>query len=208
MNVMLPGAFWRESEFVRLPGGTWLTGACGPNALAMGWSWSEQRHHGVLQVYCEMRARDLCTPNGISRMENLRTAAAALGISFADYRPYQEPWPDWHAWFLAQLERGCAILYLTAEAWQLVDAISGKHENANVNPVDPNHLRYHFLLLVGYSTSGRHGAGWWACDGCNKAGGNVRLRRFRARNVLQFYPIDILAASAPCAALAIAPSPS
>lgn len=202
-NLLLPGKIWRESEFARLPDGRLLTGACGPNALAMGWSWADQRHHGVIEVYDAMRARDLCDPNGISRMDALRSTAQALGIPTPAYRQYGEPWPDWRDFFLGELQRGHAILYLTSDAWRLRDAISGEGENAVTEPDDPRCLRRHFLLIVGHAEQGPHGAGWWACDGASYAGGNHLFNDFRAENVLQFYIDDILAASAPCAALAI-----
>jgi hypothetical protein len=204
-DLLLPGQFWRESEFVRVADGRWLTGACGPNALAMGWSWADQRHHGVLEVYDAMRAHDLCDANGISRVDALRTAAGLLGVSTPSYRPYAEPWLDWRDFFLGELARGHAVLYLTTAAWRLRDAVSGEGENAVTDPDDPRCLRRHFLLIVGHAEQGPHGAGWWACDGASYAGGNNLFTDFRAENVLQFYTDENLAASEPCAALTIAP---
>jgi hypothetical protein len=206
VDILLPGQFWRESEFVRLPDGRWLTGACGPNALAMGWSWAAQHHHSVLDVYDVMRAHDLCDPNGISRMDAIRTAAELLDIATPAYQPFSEPWPDWRPFFLTELQLGHAILYLTSEAWRLKDAIGGEGENAVTDPDDPRCLRRHFLLIVGHADQGPYGAGWWACDGANYAGGNILFNDFRAENVLQFYPEASLAASGPCAALTIGPS--
>ena len=61
-SILLPGQIWRESEFVFDPAGKrWLTGTCGPNAIAMAQSWADQYYHSTLEVYRRLRAaRSLC----------------------------------------------------------------------------------------------------------------------------------------------------
>lgn len=187
-EVLLPGVFYRQSEFVN-----GLTGACGPNALAMAWSWSVQQYHSTYDVYQSMYSLGLCDANGVTNMANLLQAAQALGISAPDYRPYAEPWPDWADWLLRHLSAGDSVLIQTSVGQALTDAISGQGESAF-------HLQYHFLVIVGRNDGGyssRAGiqlpAGWWATDGANAAPGNV----------LQFYPDTVMTQAAPCAALAV-----
>jgi hypothetical protein len=189
-EIVLPGTFHRESEFVGN-----LTGTCGPNALGMAWSWAAQHTHTTTEVYQFMRSRGLCDANGVSSIGGLYSAAQGLGLPVVDYRPYVDPWPDWRDWFLGHVHAGHCILYETSLGQALVDAISGM-------PEDASNLHYHFLLVVGHNDGGysaRAGRtlpmGWWACDGDN----------FAAGDVLQFYPDTIVNASAPCAAIAIAP---
>lgn len=189
-EIILAGTFHRESEFT---GG--LTGACGPNALGMAWSWAAQQTHTTIQVYQVMRTLGLCDPNGVSNINGLYSAAQALDLAVVEFQPYVDSRPNWHDWFLAHVQAGHSVLFETSRGQALVDAISGQSEAAT-------NLQYHFLLVVGYNDGGysaRAGrslpAGWWACDGDN----------FAAGNVLQFYPESVVASSAPCAALAIAP---
>ena len=192
-ELVLTGTFHRESEFT---GG--LTGACGPNALSMAWSWAAQQTKTTIQVYQVMRTLGLCDPNGVSNIGGLYSAAQALNLAIADYHGYVDSWPDWHDWFLGHLQAGHCVLYETSLGQALVDVISGKPENAS-------HLQYHFLLVVGHNDGGHSAragralpAGWWACDGDN----------FAAGNVLQFYAESVVAKSAPCAAIAFAPGQS
>jgi len=87
---ILPGAIHRATEFVKS-----LTGACGPNALAMGQAWAYQGS-GVdtYGVYADMRNRGLCDVSGASTLEALRQEAIALGLPVVDDRGYGEPWAD------------------------------------------------------------------------------------------------------------------
>ncbi len=178
-ETILPGTLWRESEFQGS-----LTGACGPNALAMCASWSRQQYVPTLDVYRAMRAErpPLCDANGVSNIGGLRSAATLIGLPLADTRWYAEPWPDWRDFFTRHLSAGRIILLEVANGQALVDSLSGKGENAR-------NLRYHFIACAG-----RLGNGDWLClDGDNFAAGNVH----------QVYPDSVLAAAQPCAALAI-----
>lgn len=182
-DTRLTGTLWRETEFV---GG--LTGACGPNALSMAASWARQRHISTLDTFHVMRAAKptpLCDPNGVSNIGDLRAAVPFLGLTAPAYRAYAEPWDyaAFRAWMLAQLAAGRAVVIEVANGQALVDALTGKGENAR-------NLRYHFFTIVGY-VSGR-----WVClDGDNFAVGNVA----------QHYTDAVMSAARPCAALAIAP---
>src|SRR5260221_321448 len=186
-ETILPGTIHRETEFVQS-----LTGACGPNALAMGQAWAFQSS-GVdtYGVYADMRRRGLCEVSGASTLEALRQEAVALGLPVVDDRGYGEPWTDWRTWYLSPVGNAF-ILMETANGQALRDSISGLGENAS-------NLHYHFIGIVGhhdggYSSRAGHDlpAGWWAVDGDNYVVGDA----------LQFYPDDILAAAQPCGALA------
>ncbi len=187
-ETILPGAIHRATEFVGN-----LTGACGPNALAMGQTWAEQGASvDTGGVYADMRRRGLCDVSGASTLEALRQEAVALGLPVVDDRGYGEPWADWRTWYLS-LVGNAFILMETANGQALRDSISGLGENAS-------NLHYHFIGIVGhhdggYSSRAGHDlpAGWWAVDGDNYVVGDA----------LQFYPDDILDAAQPCGALAI-----
>lgn len=187
--TMLPGQIRRESEFV---GG--LTGACGPNALAMAGRWADQSQLSTLDVYRRMRAAGRCDANGASTLAALAADAhdAGYGIAVLDYR---EPMAAalWRG-FLQQHVGREAVVIETANGQALRDALSGLGENA-VN------LHYHFVLVVGWHPGGlatRVGRdlppGWWCADGDNRVVGDV----------LEFYPDDVVAAAQPCAAMAVA----
>src|SRR5260221_11156538 len=185
---ILPGAIHRATEFVGN-----LTGACGPNALAMGQAWSMQS--GMPDsggVYADMPRGVLWEVSGASTLAALRLEAVALGLPVVDDRGYGEPWADWRTWYLS-LVGNAFILMETANGQALRDSISGLGENAS-------NLHYHFIGIVGhhdggYSSRAGHDlpAGWGAVDGDNYVVGDA----------LQFYPADILAAAQPCGALAI-----
>lgn len=189
-ETFLPGRVDRESEFV-----AGLTGTCGPNAAAMAERWSDQSQLNTLDVYHRMRAANRCDPNGAATMAALADDARAAGYS-VDLLPYREPTSesDWRAFFERHVGQR-AVVYETAYGQALHDAISGLGENAR-------DLHYHFVMIAGWHPGG-HSAragrnlppGWWCADGANFAGGNA----------LQFYPDDVLVASRPCAAMAIAP---
>jgi hypothetical protein len=185
---ILPGTLWRKTEFV---GG--LTGACGPNALAMAESWANQRHIGTLDVYQRMRAAGCCDAHGPATIGGLAAQASADGFA-TDLLPFREPMPaaTWRAFFARHVGTR-ALIMETANGQALVDGLSGKGENAR-------NLRYHFIVVVGWHPGGRAARvgrdlppGWWAADGDN----------FAAGDTLQFYPDSILAATQPSAALAI-----
>lgn len=190
LETFLPGRVDRESEFV-----DGLTGTCGPNAAAMAERWSDQSQLSTIEVYRRMRAANRCDPNGAATMAALADDARAAGYT-ADLLPYREPLPegDWRAFF-ERYVGSHAVVFETAYGQALRDAISGYGENAT-------DLRYHFVMIAGWHPGG-HSAragrnlppGWWCADGANFAGGNA----------LQFYPDDVLVASRPCAAMAIAP---
>ncbi len=185
---ILPGTIHRATEFVGS-----LTGACGPNALAMGQAWAEQwADVGTIGVYADMRARGLCEVSGASTLADLGAEAMALGLPLAGVRNYGEPWDDWRTFYAAHVGTHY-ILMETANGQALTDSISGQGENA-VN------LHYHFIGVVGHHEGGyssRAGrdlpVGWWAVDGDNYVAGDV----------LQFYPDDVMAAAQPCGALAL-----
>src|SRR5260221_13781015 len=87
-EVILPGAIHRATEFVN-----GLTGACGPNALAMGQAWAWQAVNvATYNVYLDMRNRGLCEVRGASTLEALRQEAVGLGLPVVDDRGYGEPW--------------------------------------------------------------------------------------------------------------------
>lgn len=93
---ILPGALHRETEFVR-----GLTGACGPNALAMGSCWSQQGGApDTAGVYSFMRAKGLCEVSGACTIEQLHQAAQLVGFTLPEVRTYGEPWADWRSFFL------------------------------------------------------------------------------------------------------------
>ena len=186
----LPGRVDRESEFV-----AGLTGTCGPNAAAMAERWADQSQLNTLDVYHRMRAANRCDPNGAATMAALADDARAAGYT-VDLLPYREPMPeaDWRAFFERYAGRQ-AIVYETAYGQALRDAITGFGENAR-------DLHYHFVMIAGWHPGGQSARagrnlppGWWCADGANFAGGNA----------LQFYPDDVVVASRPCAAMAIAP---
>jgi hypothetical protein len=186
---ILPGVIHRETEYVR-----GLTGACGPNALAMGSCWSRQSGApDTAGMYTFMRSRGLCEVSGACTIEQLRQAAQLLGFTLPEVRTYGEPWGDWRSFFLRHAGQQY-ILMETADGQALRDAISNKGENAT-------NLHYHFIGVVGHHEGGfspRAGRvlppGWWCCDGDNFVEGDV----------LQFYPDDVMTAAHPCAALALA----
>jgi hypothetical protein len=191
---LLPGQLWRESEFVYDHiAKRWLTGTCGPNALAMAESWASQSYSSTLDTYYRLRLVGRCAPNGAATL-------AALGDDTTDagYRiellPYQEPMSEmeWRA-FCTRHAGKEAIVILVARGQLLVDSISGQGENAR-------DLRYHFIVLLGWHPGGHCARmnyelppGWWCSDGDNFAKGNV----------LQFYPDSVLLAAIPCGALAV-----
>src|SRR5260221_253497 len=121
---ILPGAIHRETEFVR-----GLTGACGPNALAMGQAWAEQRTDvGTISVYAWMRARGLCDVSGASTLEDLRQADVDLGLPVVDDRDYGEPWADWRTWYLS----------LVGNAFILVESANGQAPRASISGLGEN----------------------------------------------------------------------
>jgi hypothetical protein len=188
---LLPGKIHRETEFV---GG--LHGACGPNAASMAERWADQSALGTLDVYRRMRAAGRCDPGGESTLRALADDARAAGYQ-VDTLAYREPMPeaDWRAFFERHAGRR-AIVFETAYGQALRDALSGRGENAT-------NLHYHFVMVAGWhpggitrvaQAAGRDlPAGWWCCDGDSFAGGDV----------MQLYPDAVMAASRPCAAMAI-----
>src|SRR5260370_35272081 len=97
-ECILPGGIHRETEFV---GG--LTGACGPNALAMGSCWSRQGGApDTAGGYSFMRAKSLCEVSGACTIEQLHQAAQLLGFTLPEGRTYGEPWADWRGFVLGQ----------------------------------------------------------------------------------------------------------
>lgn len=200
---LLPGVLCRETQFQRLPDGTLLTGACGPNALGMGLSWVHQDYYGTVTVLSRMRAAGLCQSNGITTLQHLRQAATSLwGLAVADDRPYAEPWPG-YACFLARHAGTRFICLNVAAGWALVDMLTGEHENSIISQADPKRLRHHLLGVVGRHEGGhserahRHlPAGWWCVDGANYSGAD-----------LVYYSTDVLAAAQPCGAFVLAGGP-
>jgi len=191
-EILLPGQVHRQTEFVQ-----GLTGACGPNALAMGQAWAMQADHvDTYGVYTDMYRRGLCAASGASTLDALHQEAQNLGMPLTAYRGYGEPWPadgvsGWRAFYLLHAGHSY-ILMETANGQQLRDSISGQGENAT-------NLHYHFIGIVGhhdggYSVRAGHDlpVGWWAVDGDSYAAGDV----------LQFYPDEVMAAAQPCGALA------
>ncbi|HEY7835608.1 MAG TPA: hypothetical protein VIG30_18675 [Ktedonobacterales bacterium] len=203
-ELLLPGTIYRESEFQRLPDGTLLTAACGPNALALGLSWLRQEQHGTVAVTRRMHAAGLCAANGMTTLNHLHQAAAELwGLPIADFRAYGEPWADCGT-FLAHHAGRHFICLNVAEGWALVDTLTGEHENATIAPTDPHRLRYHLLGVVGRHDDGHSArarralpAGWWCVDGASYSGAT-----------LVFYPDTILGAAQPCGAFALAGGPA
>ncbi len=194
--ILLPGQLWRESEFVYdHTAKRWLTGTCGPNALAMAESWADQRHHTTLDLYQKLRAAGRCALSGATTLAALALEATDAGYSH-DLLSYREPMPEaeWRDFCARHVGRE-AILLEVARGQSLIDAISGNGENAR-------DLRYHFIVVLGWHPGGLSPrmnrelpAGWWCSDGDNFAKGNV----------LQFYPDALMLAATPCAALAIYP---
>jgi hypothetical protein len=201
--AVVGGTLWRESEFQYAPGAGWLTGTCGPNALAMAESWARQQYVSTLSIYQRMRAAGRCAPNGASTIYTLYRQALADGFR-AEWLPFQQPNPAFGAFTAARLGQAVIVTEF-ANGQALRDFLSGKGENAT-------NLHYHFVLLAGYQSSGPAllpfaggrlvPAGYWVADGDNYAtprGSGPQL------NQMQFYPSAVLAAAQPCAALAIYP---
>lgn len=195
-SVLLPGRIWRESEFVFDPADKrWLTGTCGPNAIAMAQSWADQCYHSTLEVYRRLRAAGRCAANGAATLAHLAEDVTAAGYPL-EVLPYHEPMPasEWRS-FLERHAGRRAVVLEVACGQALIDSISGKGENAR-------NLRYHFVVVIGWHAGG-HAArmnydlppGWWCADGDNFARGDV----------LQFYSDTLVLAARPCAALAISP---
>ena len=182
-ETLTPGVHHRTTEFVYDPAqGRWLTGTCGPTALAMAAWNATNTPHDVLSVYRLMRGRGLCDPTGGSTPAALNTAAELLGLSVAEYQPYiGDSWSGWRAFLDRHAGRDAVVLEL-AHGQALKDEISGLGENAT-------NLDYHYIC--GYGPSGD---GWLFADGDNFAVGDV----------LQRYSFATLAAAQPCAAVAIA----
>jgi hypothetical protein len=190
----LPGQLWRESEFVYdRVAKRWLTGTCGPNALAMAESWASQSYSSTLDTYYRLRQAERCAPNGAATLSALAQDTADAGYRI-DLLPYREPMPEmeWRA-FCERHAGKQAIVLEVARGQLLVDSISGQGENAR-------NLRYHFIVLMGWHPGGHCARmnhelppGWWCSDGDNFARGSV----------LQFYPDSMLLAAGPCAALAV-----
>jgi hypothetical protein len=192
--TLLPGQLWRESEFVYDHAAKrWLTGTCGPNALAMAESWASQSYSSTLEIYHRLRLTDRCAVNGSATLSALALDTADAGYR-VDLLPYQEPMPEmeWRGFCMRHSGREAIILEV-ARGQLLVDSISGQGENAR-------NLCYHFIVMYGWHPGGHCGRmnrelppGWWCSDGDNFAKGNV----------LQFYPDSVLLAASPCAALAV-----
>ena len=186
----LPGRVSRESEFVR-----GLTGACGPNAAAMAERWADQSRLETLEVYDRMRSVGRCDPNGAATLAALADDARAAHYH-VDVLGYREPMPesDWRGFFARHVGHE-AIVMETANGQALRDFLTNAGENAR-------NLHYHFIMIAGWHPGG-HSAranrdlppGWWCADGDN----------FDVGDVLQFYPDNVLAASRPCAAMAVYP---
>jgi hypothetical protein len=191
---LLPGQLWRESEFVYdRVAKRWLTGTCGPNALAMAESWAGQSYSSTLDTYYRLRLAGRCAPNGAATLSALALDTADAGYRI-DMLPYREPIPqmEWRA-FCTRHAGKQAIVLEVARGQSLVDSISGRGENAR-------NLRYHFIVIMGWHPGGHCARmnhelppGWWCSDGDNFAKGSV----------LQFYPDSVLLAASPCAALAV-----
>lgn len=188
---ILAGTIHRQIEFVN-----GLTGACGPNALAMGLAWADQAVNvATYNIYTDMYQRGLCAASGASTLDALHQEAQNIGLPLTAYRGYGEPWTadgvsGWRAFYLLHAGHSF-ILMETANGQALKDAISGLGENAT-------NLHYHFIGVVGHHDGGWSAraaaslpAGWWAVDGDNFASGDV----------LQFYPDDVMAAAQPCGAV-------
>ncbi len=206
---LLPGVTWRESEFPIIPnsGGQRLHGACGPNALASAESWASQQYRSTLSVYARMHAAGRCDGEGVSNMGALYWQAVADGFRVA-VLSYQEPMPEsvWRDFATAHIGAE-AIVCQVSEGCYLQDAITGARENANINPGDPNHLQYHFILLAGFTTSLKssggtpYAPGWFVCDGDNFATplDTVQTGKY------QYYFDGVLSAALPVAMLAVYP---
>ncbi len=192
--VLLPGQLWRESEFVYDSAAKrWLTGTCGPNALAMSQSWADQCYYSTLSIYHRLRAAGRCAPNGAASLAALAQDTANAGYSY-DLLAYREPMPEaeWRDFCARHVGREAIVLEV-AHGQALIDTVSGNGENAR-------NLRYHFIVLVGWHPGGHSPRlnrdlppGWWCTDGDNFAKGSV----------LQFYSDTVLQGAIPCAALAL-----
>ena len=184
-NLLTSGPHHREQEFVFDPTQRrWLTGTCGPCALAMAaWNASGKETH-TLDVYRLMRAHGMCDANGASTPGALWHAAhELLGLTISEYHGYvSDDWPGWRDFLSRHAGRDVVVLELS-QGQALRDEVSGLGENAVG-------LRYHYIC--GYGPSG-DGNGWMFADGDNYARGDV----------LQRYSYATLAQARPCAALAI-----
>jgi hypothetical protein len=201
----MSATYWTEAEFL-----SGLTGACGPNAAAMGVSWAQQAYQGdasepaTVRFYRRMRATGRCSASGVSDGGQLAAQLSADGYSVER----QASGSNWANWLKSRLAKPAVAIVELSRGQQLRDAISGQGEDAS-------NLQFHFILACFYHPGGYSAhfgvslpEGFAFADGDNNANnpivGGVRTRHI-ADHRLQFYPLATLAAAQPVDLIAIAP---
>lgn len=187
---------WAENEF-KYDGPTLLNGTCGENALAMAESYVWQKYVPTLAVYHAMRANGWCGVNGASNATEVYDQAVKDGAN-AELRAYGEPWSDWYSWIIPRLQNKCAVVINLANGQALVDALSGKGENAHG-------LQYHFIAGLEYHPGGYNARlGQALPEGVVCVDGdNFSTPYSVVTNQAVFYPISTLSAARPCGAIAL-----
>jgi len=166
----------------------WITGACGPTALAAALTAATGRLTTPQTVMDAMNIAGLCDSNGVTNAGKIATAASTLYklAPRASHFWTTDYWSGWRAFLVAYL-RTCAIVCELANGQALVDFITGLGENAR-------NLRYHFIAIVGYHPGDAHKPeGIWVADGDSFATGDR----------LQFIPLTTFAKALPCAMVAL-----
>jgi hypothetical protein len=201
----------RQTDFFRdVAGGPWITGACGPTAVANGATSVLGHIITPKMAYDAARAHGLCDPNGASVLPanklGLYALAVLLNCKIAAYQPYLEPWPAGPTWIAQQVGAGNPTVIEVANGAALKDEVTGLGDN--YNPASP--LQYHYIVRLGSFSGGFSKIanktlppGGWYADGDSWAGNNGVEWDFQCTQQLQFYSDTTLAAARPCGALAL-----
>lgn len=202
-DVMCAAPLIRGTEFILDDQGVRMFGCCGQRGLASVASSALGSDVSTLGIYDSMLKHGWADPGGASTIGDLLNQAKLMNCEIASFAQYNEPWGIWQSWLTAEITAGNPSVIELAYGQALFDSISQRGENAVG-------LRYHFIGVLGYFAGGysaRAGKslpeGFWCADGDNFAGNNDNAHGFAAADVLQYYPITVLAAAHPCGGLAL-----
>jgi hypothetical protein len=205
-DFVLPlNGLYNESEFNA------GVGACGPTILAGAGRWTHSTQTPFAsQMVTSMRAMGLCSPTGVTTMNNLRQAARTLHYPVQD-RPAGVDPITFAIRCLQNLPgyRQGIVLLGIGNGQALTDYLSGVGEDA-VN------LHNHFIGLVGWHPAGDGYSnllgctapeGFYVIDGANGlmnpvVSGRGRVHRF-INTQLGYYTRAILSAALPFDAFAV-----
>ena len=186
---MLPESVIRMSQFYRArEDGTQFRGSCGQTALAVAITAArgmpatyERVGELMIALTRSMIAKGIAAPNGASRLSALAQQARDEGSTVTLELPYQDPqmahWRD----ILREYAGMCPIVLQVARGEALVDAETGKRDDAG--------LRYHAIAVLGQSARGYI---------CADSDNPEVTRRF------QIYPEATLVEAQPCGLLMLA----